>query len=69
MIVWVTAERIRVETERAPDGSLEVRVGASSESEPYFVRRFEPRESAEVRIFLKNRDDRAVSRGGGPASI
>jgi hypothetical protein len=47
---------------RSSDGSVEV-VAAGSNG-PYFQRRFHPAETKEVRVFLKNGDDRAVSEGG-----
>jgi hypothetical protein len=67
--VHATNQGDRVVTMRAPDGSLEVQLGAGSESDPYFERRFQPKETAEVRVFLKDGDDRAVSRGDGPPEI
>jgi len=52
---------------RRDDGMVELtlsRPGATSAShEPYFRRRFDPRSTSEVRLFLGQGDDRAVVRG------
>jgi hypothetical protein len=52
---------------RAPDGSVTVALSRASESptSPYFERRFEPRQTREVRLFLGQGDDTAVVRGVG----
>jgi hypothetical protein len=58
----------RVQTVRDESGNLEVRLG-TTEGEPYFVRRYQPDETSEVRLFLKDGDDRVVSGGNGSSSI
>jgi hypothetical protein len=53
---------------REPDGAVELTLspgGAAAGSEPYFRRRFDPKATREVRLFLDGGDDRAVVRGGG----
>jgi hypothetical protein len=53
---------------REPDGGVELTLspgGAAASSEPYFRRRFDPKATREVRLFLDGGDDRAVVRGGG----
>jgi hypothetical protein len=68
--VHATDQADALETERFPDGSLEVRLGAASGQVDYFVRRFLPGETDEVRVFLKGGDDRAATRGrGGPGVV
>ena len=49
---------------RQDDGIVEVAV-SSGGVEPYYSRRFDPKFTDEVRIFLDGGDDRAVVRGGG----
>ncbi len=56
---------------RQDDGSAELTIsrgGASAADEPHFRRRFDPRSTSEVRLFLGPGDDRAtvVGGGGGP---
>jgi len=50
---------------RDPDGSVELALYDPKASDPYFKRRFYPRATGEVRLFLEGGDDRAVIRGGG----
>jgi len=50
---------------RDPDGSVELALYDPKVSDPYFKRRFDPRATAEVRLFLEGGNDRAVIRGGG----
>jgi len=46
---------------RASDGRVEVTLGGAEEGRvPYFQRRYDPRETHEVRVYLKGGDDRAV---------
>jgi hypothetical protein len=52
---------------RQPDGSLDL--VASSDSGPYFRRHFDPKETDEVRVYLKGGDDRAVTHGAGASDI
>jgi hypothetical protein len=56
-----------VEAVRQPDGSLDL--VASSADGPYFRRHFDPKETDEVRVFLKGGDDRAVTHGAGASDI
>jgi hypothetical protein len=59
-----------VQIERAErDDSLEVRLTAEGQGEPYFRRRFYAEDTAEVRIHLKAGDDRAASRGERAGAI
>ena len=54
-----------VEIHRADDGRVEITVAsAETPGEPYFRRRYDPKETDEVRVYLKGGDDRAV-RGPG----
>ena len=61
--------------ETVGDGMLEVRTHARDERSgamvetPYYRRRFDPRETREIRLYLRGGDDRAVIRGSGRASI
>ena len=51
---------------REPDGSVELALsGPGKTSDPYFTRRFDPRVTREVRLFLDGGDDRSVIRGAG----
>jgi hypothetical protein len=52
---------------RGADGSVEIAL--SGPGGPYFQRTFLPRETREVRVFLKGGDDRAVSEGSGRTDI
>ena len=49
-------------------GRAEVRLQSGSEP-PYFQRRFDPRETAEVRVYLHDGDDIAVVRGSAPYGV
>jgi hypothetical protein len=60
--VFATDAAEVVEVERARDGSVAVRVAAPPAA-PYFERRFLPRETREVRLYLFGGDDRVVVRG------
>lgn len=49
---------------RLPQGGLELTLSRNgAEDEPYFSRRFEPKTTSEVRIFLGEGDDSATTRG------
>lgn len=66
--VYATDASEQVQVEHAADGSAEVRVAAAGA--PYFVRRFVPGETDEVRIHLLGGDDRVVTRGPrGPITV
>jgi len=66
--VYATDADEQVQVEHAADGAVEVRVAAGGE--PYFVRRFVPRETDEIRIYLLGGDDRVVTRGTrGPITV
>jgi hypothetical protein len=56
-----------LEAVRQPDGSLDL--VASSEHGPYFRRHFDPKETDEVRVYLKGGDDRAVTHGTAASDI
>lgn len=56
-----------VEAVRQPDGSLDL--VASGAEGPYFRRHFDPKETDEVRVYLKGGDDRAVTHGAGDSDI
>ncbi|MET0553456.1 MAG: hypothetical protein ABW221_10500 [Vicinamibacteria bacterium] len=56
-----------LEAVRQPDGSLDV--VASSQNGPYFRRHFDPKETDEVRVYLKGGDDRAVTHGAAASDI
>jgi len=55
---------------REPGGAVDLTLsrGGAGTNDPYFRRRFDPRTTREVRLFLDGGDDRAVVRGegGGP---
>jgi hypothetical protein len=55
---------------REPDGAVELTLSGDGgdTNDPYFRRRFDPRATRELRVFLDGGDDRAVVRGasGGP---
>jgi hypothetical protein len=53
---------------RSADGSVSVRIQSGGE-EPYFERRFDPRETREIRIYLHDGDDVAVVTGAAQNSI
>jgi hypothetical protein len=58
-----------VEAERGHDGALMLRIRESGASLPYYARRFEPKETHEVRLFLGGGADRVNLIGdasGGP---
>ncbi|MBI4542696.1 MAG: BamA/TamA family outer membrane protein, partial [Gemmatimonadetes bacterium] len=65
----------RAEVERRPDGALDVSLfdrradGGPAATAPYFRRRFDPRDTREVRIYLRGGDDRVVVRGEGNRRI
>ena len=51
------------EIEHLDDGGLAVRLSARDEGAPYFERRFDARDTREVRLYLDGGADRAVVRG------
>ena len=58
-----------VEAEREHGGALTLRIREAGAALPYYDRRFEPRETREVRLFLRGGTDRVSLRGeasGGP---
>jgi hypothetical protein len=64
--ILATAANEVASIERFPDGDLEIRLAAvEDESTPYFRRRFTPRTTREVRLYLGEGNDRVVSRGRG----
>jgi hypothetical protein len=57
---------------RGDDGSVEITLGLDEEgAEPYYRRRFEPKETKEVRLYLHDGNDRVVSEGkpGGGVKV
>ena len=57
---------------REPGGAVELTLSggaAAATSEPYFRRRFDPKATREVRVFLDGGDDRAVVRGAGSGPL
>jgi hypothetical protein len=66
--VYATDRDEQVQVDHAADGSVEVRVAAGAETS--FARRFQPKETDEVRIYLQGGDDRVVTHGQpGPITI
>ncbi|HET6779252.1 MAG TPA: BamA/TamA family outer membrane protein [Gemmatimonadales bacterium] len=53
---------------RQEDGTVEVTL-SSGAAEPYYTRRFDPKLTDEVRIFLDGGDDRAAVHGGGKGPL
>jgi hypothetical protein len=66
--VFGTDSRDVAEIDRAPDGSVRVRIG-SGEAKVVIDRTFLPSETREIRVYLQDGDDRAVVRGSADASI
>lgn len=58
-----------LEIERVDDRFVTVRVTAEGFSAPWFERRFDARETEEIRVALWGGDDRALIRGAGRAPI
>src|SRR6185369_1250699 len=52
----------RATVSRAADGSVDVRI-QSGDNDPYFVRRFDPRETKEIRVYLHEGNDTAIVSG------
>jgi hypothetical protein len=69
--VWATDAPEVAEVWREADGGMVVRVRAKEVDAPYFERRFDPRESGEVRLFLRGGEDHVRLEGkgvgGGPS--
>ncbi len=63
----------RAKIQHFDEGSVEVRLGLVEEDQtdgdPYYRRKFSPQETQEVRIYLHEGDDRAVSKGRGTGAI
>lgn len=55
--------------ERTPEGRTVVRVGRKGTQSPYYHRTFEPGETDEIRVFLREGSDRARVRGDGPGPL
>jgi hypothetical protein len=53
---------------RLANGMVDVRI-QSGNNAPYYLRRFEPKETAEIRIYLHGGNDRATVQGSVPRSI
>ncbi len=53
---------------RSDDGSVEVRI-QSGKKDPYFVRRFDPRETREIRVYLHDGNDSAFVTGTAQSGI
>ncbi len=68
-----TDRKESAEIQRFNDGSVEVRLGLAQEGrtkkEPYYRRKFSPKETKEIRIYLYGGDDRAVSIGKTTGTI
>ena len=67
--VYATDEPDAAELLRHRDGSVDVSLGADSAGGAYFTRRYDPRDTDEVRVFLEGGDDRATSRGEGGSGV
>jgi hypothetical protein len=65
--VFASDDAERLEALRTADG-LELRVSVKGAA-PYFVRRFKPGETHEVRVYLEGGDDEAIVRGQGPVKL
>lgn len=63
--VHATSGADRARLTRTRIGEVELTLQAAGDSAPYFTRRFEPRETDEVRLFLGDGADTAVVRGDG----
>jgi hypothetical protein len=65
--VYATDADETVQAERDSAGALTLRIRASGASVPYYERRFEPRETREVRLFLRGGVDRVNLLGAANA--
>lgn len=63
--VHATGGSDRASVSRLDDGAVELTLTAVGDSAPYVVRRFDPRETRELRLFLEGGDDTATVRGSG----
>ncbi|HKP74270.1 MAG TPA: BamA/TamA family outer membrane protein [Longimicrobiaceae bacterium] len=61
--VHTTDAAERAEVVRLADGGVEVSVRAASGGAPFYLRRFDPAETREVRLYLHGGDDQALVRG------
>jgi hypothetical protein len=66
--IHATDSADRAHVIRHPDGAVEVEV-RSGPGAPRFRRRFQPRETEEIRLYLHGGDDSAIVTGSAPRSI
>src|SRR5207237_6919300 len=59
----------QVEAVRASDGSVEVSVREPGTALPLYRRRFDPRDTREVRLYLQGGDDRVAVSGAGDDGV
>jgi hypothetical protein len=64
-----SADAEAAEILRSDDGLVEIKVAGPTGGEPFTDRRFNPKDTEEVRVYLKEGDDRALSRGVGTDSV
>ncbi|MCM2255677.1 MAG: BamA/TamA family outer membrane protein [Vicinamibacteria bacterium] len=67
--VYLTDRAERAVARFAADGSLTVEAGAEGAATPFVSRRFDPRETEEVRVYLLAGDDAFVVEGRGPIHL
>jgi hypothetical protein len=66
--VYASDRNEQVQVDHAADGSVELRITAGADA--YFTRRFQPKDTEEVRIHLQGGDDSVVTHGKpGPITI
>jgi hypothetical protein len=84
-VVYATKEPERAEVQRNADGSVDVRLyraapavvqrhggengNGNAQASAYFTRRYLPSETAEIRIYMQDGDDRVIVRGAAQQSI
>jgi hypothetical protein len=61
--VYGTEQADEATLARLPEGVLQLRLTEAGTRQPYFTRRFDPRDTKEVRVYLGGGNDRAVVRG------
>src|SRR5678815_1456013 len=66
--VHATDRNDRATVTYLPGGLVDVAVGSGSDT-PYFHRRFDPRQTKEVRVYLHDGDDSAVVRGDVTSNV